>query len=126
MEDMSKLEPVHFKRAGEALSRLHALGIRHGDMHPGNLMFRERDVKIIDFDSARAVDTDPCEGWENDPWRECDDFIRLGAWDVAKLSAGWDAAVAYMGPRIAAHWLMRQDCVPANGRCPPRGPTIYD
>ena len=89
-------------------------------MHPGNLMFRGRDVKIIDFDSARATNEDPCEGWESDPWRECDDFIRLGAWDVAKLSAGWHAAVAYMGPRIAAHWSMRQDCVPADGRCPPR------
>ena len=97
-------------------------------------MVRGRDVKIIDFDSARPTDVDPCEGWENDPWRECDDFIRLGAWDVAKLSAGtnmttraaWHAAVAYMGPRVAAHWSMRQGCVPANGRCPPRRPLLAE
>ena len=46
MENMSKLEPVHFKRAGEALSRLHALGIRHGDMHPGNLWSGDKTSKL--------------------------------------------------------------------------------
>jgi len=48
--------PAHFQlgpRLLEALRRIHELGIRHGDLHPGNILVTPDDaVFVLDFDGC--------------------------------------------------------------------------
>ena len=50
--------PAHFKlgpRLLEALRRVHELGIRHGDLHPGNILVTPDDaVFVLDFDGCET------------------------------------------------------------------------
>jgi len=52
----------------EALSAVHAAGIVHGDLLPGNIMLIEGtggiSVKIIDFGSSTVPFLAPCPGWD--------------------------------------------------------------
>ncbi|PLN82369.1 alpha-galactosidase A precursor [Aspergillus taichungensis] len=41
---------------GEVLSRLHGLGIRHGDINRFNFLIRGSNATLIDFDTARKCD----------------------------------------------------------------------
>ncbi|GAB1211934.1 hypothetical protein ATERTT37_001058 [Aspergillus terreus] len=42
--------------ASEVLSRLHALGIRHGDINRFNFLVQDSKATLIDFDTARKCD----------------------------------------------------------------------
>ena len=45
------------EKVGAILNRIHAAGIRHGDIHPSNIMVCPDDtVAIIDFEYARSID----------------------------------------------------------------------
>ncbi|KAF3480626.1 uncharacterized protein GIQ15_05973 [Arthroderma uncinatum] len=48
--------PQDLELCQQALSRLHALGIRHGDTNRFNFLIRESRAVIIDFDTARKCD----------------------------------------------------------------------
>jgi len=41
---------------GEVLSRLHGLGVRHGDTNPYNFLIRDSKATLIDFDTAQKCD----------------------------------------------------------------------
>jgi Kae1-associated kinase Bud32 len=40
---------IYLKKAGEALSKMHKLGIVHGDFTPANILVDRDEIKIIDF-----------------------------------------------------------------------------
>ena len=42
--------------SGEGLSRLHDLGIRHGDLNRFNFLIRDSQATLIDFDTARKYE----------------------------------------------------------------------
>ncbi|RAK99353.1 alpha-galactosidase A precursor [Aspergillus ibericus CBS 121593] len=48
--------PQDVKPCREVLSRLHDLGIRHGDTNPFNFLIRGSKATLIDFDTARKCD----------------------------------------------------------------------
>jgi len=45
----SKKRKFYIKKAGEALSKMHELGIVHGDFTPANILVEGDKIKIIDF-----------------------------------------------------------------------------
>jgi tRNA A-37 threonylcarbamoyl transferase component Bud32 len=47
------------KDVGEGLAHLTKIGIRHNDLHPGNVVFEDGRCKIIDFGLATAGNTEP-------------------------------------------------------------------
>ena len=50
------------RASGSALRALHDAGVRHGDLHAGNLLFDARDrALLIDLDAAREFDATPAE-----------------------------------------------------------------
>jgi tRNA A-37 threonylcarbamoyl transferase component Bud32 len=48
--------PQDLESSRKALSRLHRLGIRHGDTNRFNFLIRDSQAVLIDFDSARKCD----------------------------------------------------------------------
>jgi serine/threonine protein kinase len=47
------------KDVGEGLAHLTKIGIRHNDLHKGNVVFKDGRCKIIDFGLATAGNTEP-------------------------------------------------------------------
>lgn len=48
--------PQDIKACGEELSRLHDLGVRHGDTNRFNFLVRDSKATLIDFDTAQKCD----------------------------------------------------------------------
>ncbi len=46
------------KLAKETIIKMHDLGIIHGDLHTANIMYKNDDIKIIDFESSKYKDYD--------------------------------------------------------------------
>ncbi|MGB9703354.1 MAG: KEOPS complex kinase/ATPase Bud32 [Candidatus Micrarchaeia archaeon] len=53
LEIKGKERRVYLKKAGEALAKIHKLGIVHGDFTPANILVEKRKVKVIDFGLAQ-------------------------------------------------------------------------
>lgn len=45
-----------YERVWNAIGACHEAGIGHGDVHPGNILYRDGDVTVIDWEWARAKD----------------------------------------------------------------------
>ena len=45
-----------FEICGQVLSRLHDLGVRHGDTNQSNFLVRDSKATLIDFDTAQKCD----------------------------------------------------------------------
>jgi predicted Ser/Thr protein kinase len=56
IKDARHAGPQDLESCRKALSRLHCLGIRHGDTNRFNFLIRDSQVVLIDFDSARKCD----------------------------------------------------------------------
>ncbi|KAJ5554840.1 hypothetical protein N7535_007283 [Penicillium sp. DV-2018c] len=56
IKDARHAGPQDLESCREALSRLHRLGIRHGDTNRFNFLVRDSQAVLIDFDSARKCD----------------------------------------------------------------------
>lgn len=58
IEGAVEMDPSSSDACFEALTRLHTLGIFHGDVHPGNFLCKGDKVLIIDFEYARFNPTE--------------------------------------------------------------------
>ncbi|KAI0197062.1 hypothetical protein EV127DRAFT_458310 [Xylaria flabelliformis] len=60
--DTRPAEPKDLKACRAALTKLHALGIKHGNIHKNNFLVRGKKVVLVDFKgAARCVDKDELE-----------------------------------------------------------------
>ena len=50
--------PQDLESCQRTLSRLHRLGIHHGDINRFNFLIRNSEAVLIDFDTARKCDND--------------------------------------------------------------------
>ncbi len=54
IDDKTKKQKIKLlKLAKEAIISMHNEGIIHGDLHTANIMFKDNDIKIIDFESVK-------------------------------------------------------------------------
>jgi tRNA A-37 threonylcarbamoyl transferase component Bud32 len=56
ISDARHTEAQDVEVCGEVVSRLHDLGVRHGDTNRFNFLIRDSEVTLIDFDTARKCD----------------------------------------------------------------------
>lgn len=54
--DARHADTQDFETCSEVLSRLHDLGVRHGDTNRFNFLVRDSKATLIDFDTAQKCD----------------------------------------------------------------------
>ncbi len=95
--------PEVMRRVGEVIRKMHALGVRHGDLQVRNILIAGEMPYLIDFDKARRP-------WRLMPWSKASNLFRLRrSFDKNRIDSGWfHTIVSGYGP-IPCHgfaWLV--------------------
>lgn len=81
----------------QALSAVHAAGVMHGDLAPGNVVFTKNGLRILDFGVAEDIPGDPAEigAVADNPGWLAPELLTGGTPGPACDVFGWGCLVAY-------------------------------
>jgi serine/threonine protein kinase len=81
----------------QALSAVHAAGVMHGDLAPGNVVFTRNGLRILDFGVAEHIPGDPAEigAVADNPGWLAPELLTGGTPGPACDIFGWGCLVAY-------------------------------
>jgi serine/threonine protein kinase/formylglycine-generating enzyme required for sulfatase activity len=90
----------YFREAAEALDYLHAQGVHHRDIKPGNLLLLQGHIKVADFGLARPLQNQA--SLVDATAAGTPSFMAPEVWEdkVSKHSDQWSLAVAYAELRL--------------------------
>ncbi|MFB9837571.1 protein kinase domain-containing protein, partial [Actinoallomurus acaciae] len=81
----------------QALAAVHAAGVMHGDLAPGNVVFTKSGLRILDFGVAEGISGDPAEigAVADNPGWLAPELLTGGTPGSACDVFGWGCLVAY-------------------------------
>ena len=97
-ELIQTIDDVSWAALGSTIRRFHDAGVRHADLNCFNVLVREGEFFLIDFDKGAIRQPDSDRGWKNQNLsRLRRSLVKVNGGESASLNQGWQAFLAGYG-----------------------------